>query len=181
MELSNLSLKISYRDVKHSRLEFRGNKLLVILPFGIDPETFLIKHKDWINKKIKFIQDCIQISADKEIINRTENEFRRLIHSLAETSVKELSAHFNRIYFRKMETKWASCSSRNNLTFNKLMKYLPKHLIGYIISHEVAHIIEKRHSHRFWKLVSKKFPNRHELERELLSYWFLIQSKASHA
>lgn len=39
-----------------------------------------------------------------------------------------------------MKTKWASFSPKNNLTINKLMKYLPDDLIEYVIFHEISHL-----------------------------------------
>jgi predicted metal-dependent hydrolase len=56
------------------------------------------------------------------------------------------------------------------------MKYLPEHLIEYVIYHEITHIIEKRHSQKFWSIISKRFNNYRDIERDLFGYWFLIQS-----
>ncbi len=56
------------------------------------------------------------------------------------------------------------------------MKHLPERLIEYVIFHEITHIMEKRHADRFWGIISKKFANYRELERELFAYWFLLQT-----
>lgn len=79
----------------------------------------------------------------------------------------------NKVLFRKMRTKWASCSSKENITVNSLAQGFPDNLLEYLLSHEVAHIPE-RHNRRFWGIVSTRFPNHEELESELFSYWFLI-------
>lgn len=76
----------------------------------------------------------------------------------------------NKIYFRKMKTKWASCSSKKNLTINTLLRYLPKDLIEYVIYHEMAHLVEKRHNERFWKIISHRFPDYKKVEKELFIY-----------
>ena len=52
----------------------------------------------------------------------------------------------NRIYFREMKTKWASHSQNNNLTINTRLKYLPEDLISYIVYHETAHNLERKHN-----------------------------------
>jgi len=80
----------------------------------------------------------------------------------------------HKIYFRRMKTKWASCSLKGNLTVNTLMKYLPEELIRYVIFHETAHLIERRHNDRFWGIISQKFGNYEKMEQDLFSYWFLI-------
>jgi predicted metal-dependent hydrolase len=74
-----------------------------------------------------------------------------------------------------MKTKWASHSQNNNLTINTFLKYLPEDLINYIIYHETAHNIERKHNENFWSLINKKHPDYQTKEKSLLTYWFLIQ------
>lgn len=45
---------------------------------------------------------------------------------------------------------------------------LPKPLLEYIIAHEMAHIVTKRHTERFWKTVELMCPN-FQKNRELLT------------
>jgi predicted metal-dependent hydrolase len=91
------------------------------------------------------------------------------------TAQKELKTRISRIYFKRMKTKWASHSRNNNLTVNTIVKYLPEDLISYIIHHETAHNIERKHNENFWNLINKKFPDHNAKENDLLTYWFLIQ------
>jgi hypothetical protein len=76
-----------------------------------------------------------------------------------------------------MRTKWASCSAKRNLTINRLSKYLPDSLIRYIIFHEMAHMLEKKHNETFWKIISKKFNNYQQLENDLFIYWFKVTQR----
>ncbi|HCC68937.1 MAG TPA: hypothetical protein DEP99_03520 [Nitrospiraceae bacterium] len=174
MELHKIPYKVSYRAVKYPRLEFKTGELLFVLPFGHKPDALLAKHKGWILKKVNFIRECLADTSDKELIFREDEKFRRLIHSIVKKTSKELDVKLNGIYFREMRTKWASLSPRKNLTINTLMKYLPEYLIRYVIFHETAHLIEKRHNNRFWKLILRKYKNYQAREREMFIYWFLI-------
>ena len=177
MELYNIPYKVSHRAVRYPRLEFKTGELLVILPVGAEPGVLLEKYKSWILKKFDFIKGCVENTKDRKLIPRSEEEFRELIHSLAEKISKDLRVKLNHIYFRKMRTKWASLSSAKNLTVNRLMRYLPEYLIKYVIFHELAHIIEKRHNEKFWKIISRKFKNYQKMEREMFIYWFLISAE----
>jgi predicted metal-dependent hydrolase len=77
-----------------------------------------------------------------------------------------------------MKTKWASHNSNNNnLTVNTLLKYLTQDTIEYIIYHETAHSIERKHNEKFWSIINKKFPDYQNKEKDLLTYWFLIQQE----
>ncbi|MBU3965756.1 MAG: M48 family metallopeptidase [Euryarchaeota archaeon] len=75
-----------------------------------------------------------------------------------------------------MKSKWGSCSPKKNLTINTLLKYLPEEIIEYVIFHEMAHLIERKHNEKFWKIISNKFQNYEENEKELFEYWFLIRT-----
>ena len=174
MELLNIPYKVSHRDIRYPRLEFKAGELLFVLPFGLKPERLLHKHRKWIQGKIEFIEGCLKDAPHGEIVTRTEKEFQSIVHSLVKGSYQELNVVLNRIYFRKMRTKWASLSEKRNLTINRLMRYLPEYLIKYIIFHELTHLKEKRHNEIFWKIISKRFKNFQKFEKDLFSYWFSI-------
>ena len=175
MGLNNINnYKVYYRNIKYPRVEFKTGDLVLILPLDQEPEDILERNKEWILKKSLFIKECLSEIKDKKLIDRSEEEFRELIYSLVDKNTHELLINLNKINFRKMKTKWASISPSKNLTVNKVVSYLPEHLIEYIIYHELTHLIEKRHNEKFWKIISNKFENFKYLEKELFSYWFLV-------
>ena len=55
--------------------------------------------------------------------------------------------------------RWGSCSSRGNLNFSWRLVLAPLPVIDYVVVHELAHIIHRNHSKRFWALVKKLYPN----------------------
>ena len=177
MELRNIPYSVSYRNVKYPRLEFRTGRLLLVLPFGRKPGPILDKHKRWILKKMAFVEECLKHASDKKMVEIPEKEFRERTFSLVKKGLKELGGKLNHIYFRIMRTKWASLSSRRNLTINRLMRHLPENLIKYIIFHEIIHLKEKKHNDRFWDVVSKRFKNYKEIEKDLFVYWFKISGQ----
>jgi predicted metal-dependent hydrolase len=177
MELPNIPYSVSYRNVKFPRLEFGTGRLLLVLPFGRKPGPILDKHKRWILKKMAFVEECLNHASGIRMVERPEKEFRELTFSLVKRNLKELGGKLNHIYFRIMKTKWASLSSKRNLTINRLMRHLPEHLVKYIIFHEITHLKEKRHNDRFWDVVSRRFNNYQDLEKDLFVYWFKISGK----
>ncbi len=169
--------KTFYRSVKYPRLEFRTGQLHLILPYQTKAEAVIKKHKDWINEKTIFIKKSLKAASKRKVITRSEAKFKQIVLSLLAKNAKDLKVGVEKIRFRLMRTKWASCSKRRNLTINTLLRFLPARLIDYIIYHELSHIIEKRHNERFWKIVSKRFHKYEKLEQVLFSYWFLIHKK----
>jgi len=166
-----------YRSIKYPRLEFKTGQLLLVLPeSNKNPDIIIEKHKDWIFKQKTRISAALKDAENKNLdLNRTQEEFKSLVHSFVENFSDELDLCINHVFFRKMKSKWGSCSSKRNLTINILLKYLPNKLIEYVIFHEIVHLIERKHNERFWRIVSKKFEDYEALEKDLFDYWFLIQ------
>jgi len=168
---------VSYRDVKHPRLEFRTGELLLVLPHGHDECRMIEKHRNWIEQKYRYIDEAISTSVTMTLATRSKDEFRKKIRELAQVYAQELGCAPNRIFVKRMCSKWASCSKRGNLTINSLAKYLPDNLVEYIIFHEMVHLINPKHDSQFWKYLNKKFERTGEIEKNLCSYWFQIQKK----
>jgi len=172
-----INYEVKYRDIKYPRLEFKSGELELILPFDESPKDLLEKHRNWVIEKRSFIEECLKASNDKELENRDNKEFREIVNYMTEEISENLNVNINQVFFRKMRTKWASCSPRKNLTINTMMKYLPEKLIEYIIYHELAHLIEKKHNERFWEIIEERFEDFKSLETSLFANWFLINSK----
>ena len=178
----NPPYNVAYRNVKHPRLEYKTGTLLIILPKGYKNEKqTLEKYKKWIQKKELAIRKALEEAQAKNLnLNRTDKELRNLIHTLAQNYQTQLDTRINKIYFKKMKTKWASHSPNGNLTVNTLMKYLPENLIEYITYHEITHTVEKKHNEKFWNIINKRFPDYETREKDLLTYWFMIQKMSRH-
>ena len=174
---SDIKYTVDYRDISYPRLEFRKGELELILPLSHkDEKKILEKHKRWIREKNKLIQIAVTRSNGKKLKERSLINLRKLIVKIIN---KENSDKKLRIAFRTMKSKWGSCSSSQNLTFNTLLRYMPDSLVKYVVIHELTHLTERRHTSYFWNLVGKKFPDYKLKEKNLFVYWFLIQNKIS--
>ena len=49
--------------------------------------------------------------------------------------------------------RWGSCSPKNNVNINWRPIKAPMVVIDYVITHELAHLIESNHTPRFWNIV----------------------------
>jgi predicted metal-dependent hydrolase len=54
--------------------------------------------------------------------------------------------------------RWGSCTLHNNVRFNWRLIKAPMFVIDYVIIHELAHLIEGNHTHRFWNIVHAQTP-----------------------
>ncbi len=165
---------IIYRKVKYPRIELKTGDLRFIVPFGTDVQKIFSKHKKWILSKKRLIDKYRRNYKDLPVYNRTDQEFRSIIETLLNKYQREFNLKIKNTIYRKMRTKWASCTKKGNIVVNTIMKNLPLNLLKYIIYHEVIHLFEKRHNIRFWNLIAKKFPDYRDLESLLFPYWFLV-------
>ena len=53
---------------------------------------------------------------------------------------------------------------------NPRLLFAPPEVVDYVIIHELAHLIELNHSHRFWAEVARAMPNYEEQEAWLKKY-----------
>ena len=69
---------------------------------------------------------------------------------------------------RKMKSRWGVCNYvKKTVTLNsELIKY-DRHIIDYVIVHELSHFTHHNHSASFWSLVSKYYPDYKIARKEL--------------
>ena len=76
----------------------------------------------------------------------------------------EVAAYF----LQRMKTKWGSCNPRaRTIRLNTELAKKPKDLLEYIVVHEMAHLIESRHSERFIQVLDRHYPSWREARTEL--------------
>lgn len=173
----NVEYVAEHRDVKYPRLEIKTDILHVILPEGYnDPSKLIKKHERWVYNKLSRVKSSqMEAEARKLDLGRSDDELKEIIHDMVESYSHDMAVQANQVRFRRMKTRWGSCSSKGNLNFNIYLKYLPVNLIEYIVFHELAHLIELSHNRRFKNIIFREFPGYKELEDELFIYWLKVK------
>ena len=77
-----------------------------------------------------------------------------------------------RIYIREQITKWGSCSSRTNLSFNLRLVFLPRSFLDYIVAHEVMHLRHMNHGEQFKRELSEMYGGKIPDRETMMKYWF---------
>ena len=153
-------------DVQEKR-EFYlfGERIFVDQNFNF----FLTKHKIRLNKNVLTVESPADSRITKEELYQIY--LRRIAGEYISERVKYLSGrfgfNFRDVKIRGQKTRWGSCSSNGNLSFNyKLLQYR-KHVIDYVIIHELCHTKHMNHSQKFWKLVEQYCPDYKNIKKEL--------------
>ena len=172
----DIPYSLNYGGVKAPRLKYSSGKLEVSVPLNFKKsEELLHKHKLWIYRRHVEYTNTIHESSSKELLNRSEEEFKEIVMYHIKNISDELGVIPEKVTFRKMKTKWGSCSSKKRVNLNRHLIHLPESFIEYVVFHEMAHLIELNHSLRFWNVIDSKYADRKEYDRQLSAYWHLIK------
>jgi len=150
---------------KFHRLKInRGNFPKVFNRIGDGIIQFFIPEK--YDYRMPVIQDFIK----KTLVEVMRLEAKTYLPRRVDELARKHGLRYKRVFVKNASTRWGSCSSENNINLNLHLMRLPDHLTDYIILHELAHIVEKNHSPRFWKLLGEMVENPQKLRKEMKQY-----------
>jgi predicted metal-dependent hydrolase len=73
-----------------------------------------------------------------------------------------------RFFIQKMKTKWGSCNpATKSIRLNAELAKKPVECLEYIVLHEMAHLIVRRHDHRFSGLMDHYLANWRHIQQTL--------------
>ena len=78
---------------------------------------------------------------------------------LTERYCKLIKCQYQNITLRKQKTRWGSCSSKGNLSYNLRLMSAPIEIIEYVVLHEVMHLKYFDHSRMFWNAIEDIMPD----------------------
>ena len=165
MELTKY--RIVRSDRKSAAIEIKNEEIIVRVPERMpegDIEKFVLQHRGWIEKHLRLDEE--RKKAESEIKRLTENDVIRLREQAGRVipdRVRHFAAiadvNYGKITIRCQKTRWGSCSSKGNLSFNCLLMLTPPEVIDSVVVHELCHLKEMNHSERFYKEVLHIFPD----------------------
>ena len=76
-------------------------------------------------------------------------EFTRRSNIVAD----KIGKRVHNVCIKDTKSRWASCSTLNNINYSWRLALAPDFVIRYIVAHEVSHLKHQDHSAYFWALV----------------------------
>lgn len=152
-----------------SRLHYLGKNYYVQLIKEIDRQNI---HIEFIYSKFQIFlpmdykESDLQEAINTFYLNCAKSKIEPLIKKWSK--IMELKA--KEVNFKTSKIKWASCSASNKIMFNIEVVKLSKHLIEYVVIHELSHIRYKNHSKEFWILISKYLPKYKQLDNKIKEF-----------
>ena len=146
-------------------------RIRVAMPKGVTMQKameLLYNKESWIKKTLNKIQACsIKKNQYKNIDTKYASNY--LLNRL-DVLAQLHGFRYNRVSIRNQKTRWGSCSSKNNISLNKKILYLPPELIDYVLLHELVHTKIKNHGKEFWRELDKMVPKSKKVDKRLQNY-----------
>jgi predicted metal-dependent hydrolase len=142
--------KIVYReDESKTGLWLRSSDRDIVLSgASFDRRTVIAKLKEWMRQTVR-------------------EELFPLVRQIA--AKKGFKLHG--LLVKSQRTRWASCSSKKNLSLNTKLLFLSPELVRYVILHELCHTVHMNHSAEFWRLVACHEPAFRTQDNALREAW----------
>lgn len=175
-----LERSVRARYVNLSVRPFRGIRVAVPPGISFQKAAQVARSKaDWLRQMLERtsrLEKQVMAFSNDQSFSR-EGAKQLLVSRLQQLAVRH-GFKYNRVFIRHQQTRWGSCSYKNNINLNVNLVYLPDALIDYVILHELVHTRIKNHSADFWKELEKYFQDPKQVDKELDRYWPLIHSCA---
>ena len=156
-------------DRKSIALQIKNGEIIVRAPKRMkkrEIDSFVDAHIAWIEEHLAL--DNARGERLKNIDPLTDIEAAELkrraqcyITPKVEYYAALMGVDYKKISFRFQTSRWGSCTSEGNLSFNCMLMLAPREVIDAIIVHELAHRKEMNHSKNFYEIVLRTYPNYH--------------------
>ena len=128
-------------------------------PVEIRIEPFKKPKVDFTDKGFIIVSDGSELKARQLIEQFYRKQAKDKLTKLTEQYAHIVGVQFQKITIRNQTTRWGSCSSRGNLSFNLKILCAPIQMIEYVVLHEVMHLKHFNHSKDFWHDIKELMPD----------------------
>ncbi len=120
-------------------------KIIMTVPEGTDARSREILFNEWYRQELKRVL--------KTVILRCE---------------KKTGIHADEYRIKNMKTRWGTCNiDKRRIWINLQLVKKPTECLDYVVIHELVHLLEKNHTHRFQALVEGFCPASREARKLL--------------
>lgn len=173
-----------------------GGSVVLSVPWHVSREraqAFLNAHATWIARTRRRVlarteaaarnEGCaggyalwgeLRRSPDGSVVSAEEldelyrTEMTRALPEVIERMEPLVGAHASGWQVQVMKSRWGSCTPKTGrIRINARLAAYPPECIGYVVAHELAHLLEPSHNQRFHTIVARAIPNEREIRARL--------------
>ena len=137
-------LQVVYEGTQHKVVK-TPTKIIMTVPVGADIETRERLLTEWYRQELKRVLESMVIGCEKKV-----------------------GVHADEFRIKNMRTRWGTCNiEKRRIWINLQLAKKPMECLEYVVIHELVHLLEKNHTHRFNALVEECFPTWREAKKLL--------------
>ncbi len=164
-KLSNQARETHRQFIERESHSLWGRRYLMTVQYLDAKPSIILGHKQ--------LTLCVRPGSDalkraQVLHNWHKSLLHRQVPPLIRKWEKKLGVTVTGYFLQRMKTKWGSCNhAARHIRINTELVKKPKHLLEYLIVHEMVHLLEPSHSERFAALFGEHYPAWREARAEL--------------
>ncbi|HXS59386.1 MAG TPA: SprT family zinc-dependent metalloprotease [Candidatus Sulfopaludibacter sp.] len=151
--------------------ENSGKKPEIIFPTYKNNTTLPYLGKNVSLKIVKDKNDYLEFSNNEFVMHVNKNKVKTIYEKwlfnissiIFNQFIEKYSILLNirpkKILIKNLKSRWGSATYKGTINLNVNLIKAPIEVIEYVVLHEMSHLIEKNHSHRFWKIIEYHMSN----------------------
>lgn len=142
-------------------------------PLRLIVSTRKAKPEVWLNESNKTLKMVVRPGSGKAKRARVLDEWYRVqlkkqIPRLIEKWEAPMKVTVHEFGVKKMKTRWGSCNTRDHrIWLNLELAKKSADCLEYVVVHEMVHLLERLHNHRFYSFMDQLLPGWQKTEKEL--------------
>jgi predicted metal-dependent hydrolase len=125
--------------------------------------------------------DAVQQAAHRASLRALRKEAQALLPQRLQALAHQFGFDYKSVGVKPLKSRWGSCTSEQDITFNIFLMQLPWHLIDYVIVHELTHTKVMQHGAPFWAEMEKHLPNAKALRKQMANHHPVLVPDAAQA
>lgn len=165
-ELDGLPVRVIESGRKTVSLELTPSEIIMRVPRGMSQRqardfaqrksAWIEKHRELMSAQQEKLRELPRLTSDE--LRDLSEKARRSIPEKVGRYAKLIGVSYGKISIRSQRTRWGSCSSKGDLSFNCLLMLAPDEVVDSVVVHELCHRKHMDHSKDFYAEVERAFP-----------------------
>ena len=94
-------------------------------------------------------------SIESQILKLLKDFSFRILQKKTFEFSQIMNVRYNSVKIKNYKSRWGSCSSKGDISFNWKIIFAQENIIEYLVVHELSHLIHFNHSKLFWNKVEE--------------------------
>jgi len=112
------------------------------------------------------------VKLEQAVDDFYRSEIKKKLPEMIEIWESKMNVRVTEFGVKKMKTRWGTCNTRaKRIWLNLHLAKWPVECLEFIVVHEIVHLLERRHSARFYRLMDTYLSDWREREFTLKTYF----------